>query len=77
MMNFLAKFSCRHVESPTNPYNEAVGNLGLQTYLKMLLLDNFIRKLIFSLSALHFGLSEPFCFELRLETDNTVFRNRF
>lgn len=54
MMNLLAKFFCRHVESPTNPYNEAVGNLGLQTYLKMLLLDNFIRKLIASCSFLHY-----------------------
>ena len=34
----------RHVDSPSNIYNEAVGNLGLQTYLKMLLMDNFIRE---------------------------------
>lgn len=32
------------MDSPTNKYNEAIADLGLQTFLKMLLVDNFIRK---------------------------------
>lgn len=36
---------CRHVDSPTNKHNEAIADLGLQTFLKMLLVDNFIRRL--------------------------------
>ena len=33
------------MDSPTNKHNMALANLGLQSYLKMLLNDNFIRAL--------------------------------
>ena len=35
---------CRHVNSPNNKHNEEIADLGLKTFLKMLLVDNFIRK---------------------------------
>ena len=44
---------CRHVNSPNNKHNEEIADLGLKTFLKMLLVDNFIRKALSACGSLH------------------------